>query len=149
MKGFEMNLHYHPHVLHNLHFEQSYSFLQTKNKDDKYGLALTPANSIKTKVLFDFENIKYLTRYKLDYISLYHLYKFKQDSHAEYEQETDAYSVINLQLGLNLSERFLCALGFENLLNEEYTPHVSRVRGVAGGIPNPGRSFNINLKYEF
>ena len=36
-----------------------------------------------------------------------------------------------------------------NLLNKEYSPHTSRIRGVAGGVPNPGRSFNINLKYEF
>ena len=50
IKGVEMNLHYHPHSFHNIHFEQSYSFLQTKNKDDKYGLALTPANNIKTTV---------------------------------------------------------------------------------------------------
>ena len=156
IKGVEMNFHYHPHALHNLHFEQSYSFLQTKNKDDKYGLALTPANSIKTKVLFDFdgvfdglEKVIKKTWTHFDYISLYHQYKFKQDSYAEYEEETDAYSVINLQLGLNLAERFLCTLAIENLLNEEYTPHVSRVRGVAGGIPSPGRSFNINLKYEF
>ena len=42
-----MNLHYHPHQLHNLHLEQSYSFLQTNNNDDDFGLALVPANSIK------------------------------------------------------------------------------------------------------
>ncbi|NCG35765.1 MAG: TonB-dependent receptor [Dehalococcoidales bacterium] len=53
IKGVEMNLHYHPHKLHNLHIEQSYTFLPTKNKDDQYGLALVPANSIKTKILFD------------------------------------------------------------------------------------------------
>ena len=37
-----------------------------------------------------------------------------------------------------------------NLLNEKYVPHISRVRGVTSeGIPNPGRFFSINLEYEF
>jgi len=34
-------------------------------------------------------------------------------------------------------------------MNIEYSPHTSRIRGVAGGVPNPGRSFDINLHYEF
>ena len=67
LKGVEMNLHYHPHILHDLHFEQSYSFKQTDNKDSQYGLALTPANSVKTKILFDFNNYDKLIKYKLDY----------------------------------------------------------------------------------
>ena len=83
LKGVEMNLHYHPHSLHNLHLEQSYSFLQTENKDDENGLALTPANSIRTKALLNLEDYnKYL-----DYFLFHHLYKFKQDSHALYEYQ--------------------------------------------------------------
>ena len=54
MKGVELNLHYHPHQLHNLHLEQSYSFLQTNNKDDDYDLAMVSKNSIKTKNIFGF-----------------------------------------------------------------------------------------------
>ena len=149
IKGVEMNIHYHPHQLHNLHLEQSYSFLHTKNKDDQYGLALVPANSIKTKILFDFNNYEKMVKYKFDYISIYHTYKFKQDIYAEYEDETPSYNVVNLQLGLKFSEKFHSTISLNNLLNEEYTPHISRVRGVAGGVPNPGRFFNINLKYEF
>ena len=149
IKGVEMNLHYHPHQLHNLHIEQSYTFLQTKNKDDQYGLALVPANSIKTKILFDLNDYEKLVRYKFDYISLYHLYKFSQEDFAEYEELTESYSLINFQIGLKLSDKLLCTIGINNLLNKEYTPHTSRIRGVAGGVPNPGRSFNINLKYEF
>ena len=34
-------------------------------------------------------------------------------------------------------------------MNIEYSPHTSRIRGVAGGVPNPGRSLDINLHYEF
>jgi len=149
IKGVEMNLHYHPHQLHNLHLEQSYSFLHTKNEDDKYGLALVPANSIKTKILFDFNKYEKMLKYKLDYISIYHTYKFKQDTYAEYEYETSSYYVMNLQLGLKFSKKFNSTFSLNNLLNEEYTPHISRLRGVAGGVPNPGRFFSMNLKYEF
>ena len=149
IKGVEMNLHYHPHQLHNLHIEQSYTFLQTKNKDDQYGLALVPANSIKTKILFDLNDYERLVKYKFDYLSFYHLYKFSQEDFAEYEELTESYSLINFQIGLKLSDKLLCTIGINNLLNKEYSPHTSRIRGVAGGVPNPGRSFNINLKYEF
>ena len=145
IKGFEMNIHYHPHQLHNLHLEQSYSFLDTKNKDDIHGLALVPANSIKTKVLFDLSDYSKT----IDYVSMYHTHKFTQDSYAEYEELTPAYNVINLQLGLNFYKGINCVLALNNLLNETYTPHISRVRGVAGGVPNPGRFFSVNMKYEF
>ena len=147
INGVEMNLHYHPHQLHNLHFEQSYSFLQARNKNSKYGLALVPANSVKTKILFKFNDYDRLL--KLYDISIYHIYKFKQDSYAEYEELTDSYNVINLQLGIKLNSQLHCSLGVNNILNETYTPHISRVRGIAGGVPNPGKSANINLKYEF
>ena len=147
ISGVEINLHYHPHQLHNLHFEQSYSFLQARNKNSKYGLALVPANSIKTKILFKFNDYERLL--KFDNFSIYHIYKFKQDSYAEYEELTDSYNVINLQLGIKLNSQFHCSLGVNNVLNETYTPHISRVRGIAGGVPNPGKSASINLKYEF
>ena len=147
LNGIEMNLHFHPHQFHNLHFEQSYSFLQARNKNSKYGLALVPSNSIKNKIIFKFNDYERVVNF--DYLSIYHTYKFKQDSYAEYEELTDSYNVINLQLGVKLSSQFHCSLGLNNILNETYTPHISRVRGIAGGVPNPGRSFNINLKYEF
>lgn len=149
IKGVEMNLHYHPHQLHNLHFEQSYSFLKTKNRNDKYGLALVPANSIKTQILFKFNNSTGFLKNKFDDFSIYHIYKFKQDIYAEYEELTPSYHVVSAQLTLRFNDRIRCALGVDNLLNEEYTPHISRVRGVAGGVPNAGKSYSINLKYEF
>ena len=149
INGLEMNLHYHPHQLHNLHLEQSYSFLHAVNKESKYGLALVPANSIKNKILFSFNNYKKIKKYKFEYLSLSHMHKFKQDNYAEYEEATNAYDIFNLQIALKFSSQFFCTLSLNNLLNETYTPHVSRLRGVAGGVPNPGRFLDINLKYEF
>ena len=168
INGFEMNLHYHPHLLHNLHIEQTYSFLDVKNliknpmtpisktwlknffaKQSEYGLALVPANSIKSKVMFDFNTYKSLVKYKLNNISLYHIYKFEQDDVSEYEELTESYNVFNIKLSFKFTSKFDLAFGVNNLLNEEYTPHISRVRGVAGGIPNPGRYMSLNMKYSF
>ena len=61
----------------------------------------------------------------------------------------ESYNIINLQIGLKFSSQLKCSLGLNNILNVTYTPHISRVRGIAGGVPHPGRFFNINLKYEF
>ena len=149
LSGIEMNLHFHPHFLHNLHIEQSYSFLKTKNKDDSFGLALTPANSIKTRLLLDLNKYNKFKKYKIDDISLYHKYKFEQNSIAQFEESTRSYNIFNLQVSGNINNKFKYTLIINNLLNKEYTPHISRIRGVAGGVPNPGRSINVNLKYEF
>ena len=59
MSGIELNLHYHPHILHNLHFEQSYNFISTNAKTPigDYGIAMTPSDKIKTKfILSSVEN---------------------------------------------------------------------------------------------
>ena len=149
ISGVEMNIHYHPQQLHNLHFEQGYTFLQAKNKSDDYNLALVPANNIKTKVLFDLEQYQNISKYKFNYISIYHYYTFDQKNFAEYEELTEGYNVVNLKLGFKLSKKLNAVIGVDNLLNEEYSPHTSRIRNIAGGIPNPGRSFNINIKYDF
>ena len=149
ISGVEMNIHYHPHQLHNLHFEQGYTFLQAKNKSTDYNLALVPANNIKTKVLLDLEQYQNISKYKFNSISIYHYYTFDQKNFAEYEELTEGYNVINLKLGFKLSKKLNTVIGIDNLLNEEYSPHTSRIRNVAGGIPNPGRSFNINIKYDF
>ena len=146
LSGFEMNMHYHPHSFHNIHLEQSYSFISTNNYDDNSVLSQTPSNKIKTGVKLNLEKYNYYI--KLNTFSLYHLYSFLQDQVVENETITNAYSVINLALSFKYFNKLNIELGIQNLLNEEYVPHLSRVKEVGGGIPNPGRSFNINLKYE-
>ena len=99
--------------------------------------------------MFDFNTYKSLVKYKLNNISLYHIYKFEQNDFSEYEEKTESYNVFNIRLSFKFTSKFDIALGVNNLLNEEYTPHISRVRGVAGGIPNPGRYVSLNMKYSF
>jgi iron complex outermembrane receptor protein len=147
LSGFEMNFHFHPHSIHSLHLEQSYSFIKTKNYDNNEVLALTPSNKIKTGIKFELEEYNLGLKFKT--VSLYHLYSFAQEEIAENETVTDAYNVLNIALSFKLFNQLNVVLGVNNLLNEEYTPHLSRVKEVGGGIPNPARSFTINLKYEF
>ncbi len=150
LKGIEMNLHYHPHILHSLHLEQSYSFLKAENKNSDYGLALTPANSIRTKILFDFSDYSKFVKYKLNYLAILHVHKYAQERFAEFEDLTESYDVFSAQLGLNVIKRLNCTMAVNNILNKDYSPHTSRVRGVTEfGVPDPGRFFSINVKYEF
>ena len=144
--GFEANIHFHPHFLHNLHFEQSYSFLNARNLDQNQYLTLSPANKIKSTINFD------LNKYEILYlktISLYHMYVFDQENVSQFETPSDSYNLVNLELIFNPFKNTTLVTGIKNLLNEEYVPHLSRIKEVGPGIPEPGRSFNISVKYEF
>ena len=147
MSGFEFNLHYHPHFLHNLHFEQSYAFIRALNQDNDTFLALTPSNQIKTRLNLD------LTSYRipigLKSFNIYHIYSFSQENVAQYELATNAYNILNIELCFNPFKNFNFNVSVNNLLNQEYVPHLSRIKDVAQGVPNPGRSFNLSLKYDF
>ena len=145
--GFELKLHYHPHILHNLHIEQSYSFINTQNIDNDSNLFFTPANKIKTKLNFDVSTYNLPIGFKN--LSIYHLYAFKQTNVVFYESESDGYAILNAELLFNPIKDLNIIIGVKNLFNKDYTPHLSRIKEVAGGVPEPGRSFNLSLKYDF
>ena len=147
MSGFELNLHYHPHFLHNLHIEQSYSFINTVNRDNDSYLFFTPANKIKTKLNLDFDI--YDLQFGLKNLTLYHLYAFEQNNIVSYESSSDSYSILNGELLFNPFSNLSVVIGIKNMFNKEYIPHLSRIKEVAGGVPEPGRSFNLSLKYDF
>ena len=147
MSGFELNLHYHPHFLHNLHIEQSYSFINTVNRDNDSYLFFTPANKIKTKLNLDFDI--YNLPFGLKHLTLYHLYAFEQNNIVSYESSSDSYSILNGELLFNPFSNLSVVVGIKNMFNTEYIPHLSRIKEVAGGVPEPGRSFNLSVKYDF
>lgn len=147
ISGVELNLHYHPHFLHNLHLEQSYSYINTANRDDDSNLFFTPANKIKTKLNFDLDI--YNLPIGLKNLTLYHLYAFEQKNIVPYESASDSYSILNVDLLLKPVVDFSVVFGVKNIFNKEYIPHLSRIKEVAGGVPEPGRSFSISLKYDF
>ena len=143
-----MNFHCHPHFMHNLHFEQNYSFLNTKNHDNNNYLALTPANNIKTRISLNLENKNLF--FGIKSFGLYNIYSFKQDKVTEDETTTKSYSLFNLDLSLNPFKNLNISFNVMNLCNIEYVPHLSRLKDIGlTGVPNPGRSFNLICKYDF
>ena len=147
MSGLELNLHYHPHFLHYLHIEQSFSAVNALNKDNNQYIALSPSNKVKTRFNLDLSSFNLPLGFKS--FNIYHLYSFKQENTASYEKQSSAYTVCNIETLINPIENLNLGLGVNNLFNEEYVPHLSRIRDVAGGIPNPGRSFYLSAKYKF
>ena len=153
ISGIELNLHYHPHILHNLHIEQSYNFISTnaKTPTGDHGIAMTPSDKIKTKFILSSVENDMLSKLKIEDIMLKHTFSFKQDNISFIERSTDSYNVIDFEIRFKgLLNGLNSAIAINNVLNEEYTPHTSRMRGLGDlGVPNPGRSFAISMKYNF
>ena len=147
ISGCELNFHYHPHFIHNLHLEQSYAFISTLNKDTDIFLARTPSNKIKTRLQLSLDT--YNLPFGLNSLSVYHLYSFAQQNVVLYESSTSAYGVWNIELFFNLVKKLSFNFGVNNVFNKEYVPHLSRIKEVAQGVPDPGRSINLSLKYDF
>ncbi len=147
ISGFEMGLHYHPHFLHNIHIEQSYSFINALNKDNDSFVSMTPSNKIKTTFNLDLSSYKIPSGLKS--IKIYHMHSFAQDNVSIDETPSDSYSLFNIDLSFNPLNNLMCNVGVNNIFNEKYVPHLSRIKDIAGGIPHPGRSFNVSVKFDF
>ena len=117
------------------------------NKDDHLFLALTPSNKIKTRVILNLNS--YNIPLSLQKFQIFHLYSFTQENVASYESVTKSYNVFNMEFLFNPFEKMIFNFTINNLFNEEYVPHLSRIKDVAGGVPNPGRSFIFSCKYNF
>ena len=56
------------------------------------------------------------------------MYAFEQNNFAQYEEYTPSYNVVNMLINTNLSTDIKLSFGIDNLLNKEYTPHISRLQ---------------------
>lgn len=141
--GGEFGMHLHPHPLDWLHLESSFETVTGKQSNDNY-LPLIPANSLTNTVRVEFKDGKRLQRSNA-FIRLQNT--FAQKNVSDFETTTDAYNLLSIggdtSIALNKLEMKL-GLNVTNLTNEVYISHLSRLK--EDGIPNMGRSININLK---
>ncbi|MFW6347348.1 MAG: TonB-dependent receptor [Cyclonatronaceae bacterium] len=79
------------------------------------------------------------------------LHAFEQNRTAPNEEATDAYTLLHLSAGIRLdgAGRHLLDARIDNLFNERYRDHLSRVENRAVRNPMPGRGFTLRYQYVF
>ncbi len=140
--GGEFGIHYHPHFAHHLHLETSFSYTEGRFNSDSY-LPLIPQPKINTLLKLEGNSKK---KFKLDNISLQHLYYLPQNKLNLNETYSIDYHIVNIGCNFKLDFKWKTSLslGVRNLLNTNYINHLSQLKELQ--IPNPGRNFYFGLK---
>ena len=71
-----MNIHYHPHFLHQLHIEERISIMEGKSSDGQF-LPLMPANTFQTSIKYYFLNKNIFNCREVSFITFIILHKKK------------------------------------------------------------------------
>lgn len=143
--GGELVLHYHPHKIHWLHLESNLStvFAEDENRN---ALSLIPQTKINSTINVE---IDHKGKIQFKNVFLQYHYKFQQNRTALFETPTNDYSLINMGLNLEILTKntpIEITSGIKNLLNTQYTDHLSRFKNLK--IPNQGINFYIGLKIK-
>ncbi len=158
--GGEISLDIHPHPIHWLHFENSFSFVQAtqKNQPDslKHLPLIPPAKSV-SQLRADIKKVgKHISN---AYVSLEVENYFAQNkfySAFGTETKTSGYTFINIGLGgdVILKSKTLCSIyiSANNITDVAYQSHLSRLKyaaenNVTGrkGVYNMGRNISLKL----
>ena len=158
--GGEFSMDIHPHPYDWLHFENSFSYVQSvqKNQPDsmKY-LPLTPASKLQTEIKLDKKN--WGKNFANLYLKIGLENYFKQNKfYAAYntETETAGYSLLNLGMGADIisKSKTLCSvfITINNLTDKAYQNHLSRLKYTSqnlvtqrSGIFNMGRNLSLKI----
>lgn len=142
LMGVDAGLHYHPHFLHQFHFEPSASYIFAEDENNN-ALPLIPQTRINTQLRYELEGNK---KFKLENIAFQHLYFFQQNRVANYETNSTAYQIINLGANFKIEQKnaIYIKLGVKNMLNTNYIDHLSQLKNI--GIAAPGINFYASIK---
>lgn len=141
--GGEIGFHLHPHPLDWLHLESTFESVIGELNDGGY-LPLIPANNWTNTLRVEFDNKESWLKNSYAFLTLQSV--FDQNNPSEFETETDGYSLLNVGLGgtcLIFNAPVAIRLSGNNLLNETYVSHLSRLK--VDGISNIGRNFNLGV----
>ncbi|MCG8573839.1 MAG: TonB-dependent receptor [Flavobacteriales bacterium] len=145
LAGTDVGIHYHPHFAHWLHFESSYSMIYAEDGNGQ-ALSYIPQSRINTQLKFQFEME---SKFKVQSILLQHQYHFEQDRVGVYENPTGDYHLLNLSVNTLVDFKKVpieWSVGVQNLLNEAYYSHLSRIKDL--GLYNPGRNIYTSIKFK-
>lgn len=143
--GGEIGLHFHPHPLDWLHYETSFETVTGKKQDGDY-LPLIPANNWNNTIRTEFNIKNWLED---GHASLNVSTTFNQDNVSGFETKSNGYTLLNIGFGGKVKlgkTAFDINLNANNLLDKEYTAHLSRLK--TDGIPNIGRNIILGLNFN-
>lgn len=171
LSGLELSLDIHPHPIHWLHIENSFSFVRgrfdEKLDGDRTGsdnIPLIPAPGWSSELRADFKKAGKIFR------NIYARFEadktFKQDkffSGYDTETATDGYWLLNAGLGADVNNKknkilFSLHIGIMNIGDITWQNHLSRLKYAAEnmitgrkGVFNAGRNFSVklNIPLEF
>ena len=139
--GGEVGFHYHPHSLHRLHIYSDFSLTVGEDQSEN-PINLIPQPNLNSRVRFDINN---KNDFQVNYVSLEHQYFMDQNRVAEFESPTEGFHLINFAVQTSYKEKFGLQLGARNILNSEYIAHMSPLKNLGPGIPQPGINFFAKL----
>ena len=143
--GGEVGLHFHPHPLDWLHFETSFETVTGKKQNGDY-LPLIPANNWNNTIRTEFKIKNWLED---GFASFNVSTTLNQDNVSGFETKSNGYTLLNLGFGGKIKlgkTAFDINLNANNLLDKEYTAHLSRLK--TDGIPNIGRNIVLGLNFN-
>ncbi len=158
--GGEITLDIHPHPLDWLHFENSFSYVQStlsNHPDSMRYLPLTPAPKLYSEIKAYNKNIgEYFSN---SYVSIGVEYYFKQNHFFQAfgtETATSSYTLLNVGIGTDIISKnktlFSIYISANNLTNVAYQSHLSRLKyldenSATGrkGVYNMGQNFSFKL----
>ena len=143
--GGEIGLHFHPHPLDWLHYETSFETVTGKKQNGDF-LPLIPANNWNNTIRTEFKIKNWLED---GFATLNVSSTFNQDNVSGFETKTNGYTLLNLGFGGTIKfgkTTFDLNLNANNLLDKEYTAHLSRLK--TDGIPNIGRNIVLGVNFN-
>lgn len=145
MYGFDFGIHYHPHAIHRLHLETSFSYLRALDNTNQFIDQIPPAKWMsKVKIEFDEKDKFYIKN-----IVMRNNLVLAQNEVSNIELPSKLYNL--LSLGVNgvlktKSNKIYFNIGVKNVLNMNYVDHLSNLKYL--GIAAPGINFYFGAKFN-
>lgn len=143
--GGEFGFHYHPKGADWLHFDNMYEMVIGRQKNGTY-LPFIPAHSLSNRLQVYFKNGKIFEN-STAFVQL--KTSFAQNKLSEFETRTGGYSLVNIGASTSFdwsNARIDLGLSVNNLLDKEYTSHLSRLKELY--IPDIGRNIIGSIKVQ-
>lgn len=147
--GTDFGIHLHPHKLHGLHLESTYSYVRGEQHSGT-SLPFIPQSRIITLIKIPLTGYSSNAQSKDGYFAIQHSYYFAQERVSEFETPTKAYSLLDLSFNLEYEKKngrkMKIGGGVKNVFNTAYFNHLSSLKNI--GIQQQGRNFYLSLAFD-